>query len=60
MAYRYFSFCDDEVAYRLAEDYHSAFEYYNIVVSEYKCIGTRDVGDDCVSEGGTPGACGLL
>lgn len=65
------SFCDDafgegkkERTERLAEQIHSLFEYYNVAISDYTCIGDKEVGDrcpaDCVKGACKPGKCTLL
>lgn len=60
---RIFAFCDKTVDIRLAEDFSTKFDYFNIAVSEYQCIGEHDVGDTCTYNGKlniSPGKCILL
>ena len=35
---------------RLKQNVHSQFTYYNIIVSEYRCLGDNDVGNKCYTE----------
>jgi hypothetical protein len=55
--FRYLSFCDDafgkgakEKTERLAENIHGFFEYFNIAISEYTCIGDKNIGDACPAD----------
>ena len=46
-AYRYFTFCGDQIAHRLNDQDDPNGDYYNMLISEYQCIGNSDVGDKC-------------
>ena len=57
------AFCDEPLTIRLGEDFHGVYDYFNIAVSEYQCIGEHDVGDYCAFLNGPspmPGQCVLL
>ena len=61
MAFRYFAFCDEEVDHRINENFHGWNEYFNIAISDHKCIGDKDVGSECIAEDNfTPGTCVLM
>lgn len=50
----------DAIDYVISNSYDVEAEFYNVAVSEYHCIGKKDVGDACRDMKGDVGKCILL